>query len=383
MRSVLSFDTSMNRINSDPGGQHMNIIYAYITSLVYDRIMHVENDEGVVGHDLVKKKRPITAQEFLHGLGWGIEKGTSVSNYAINAIQEAFLSFMQDGVFEMEGDYPNFQFSFVKELDYPSDTQIETARKSNKYFMMAVDDLIESLTDSIKSGTPLLSRSRSSLLPLWEALEGDPLSQVYRNEMITQTLDNFPNVPEAGNIRIIELGTGTGSSTIQLIKELTDHYTNTKIELYCYEDVANQLRRARERVQGFDREFKATYQEKGIEFSYQFKTLKYTSPITLEENSIDLILSFQNLQFITHDERFIYFERLAKLLNEHGKIIITQLTSYSDTFPHPMTLMMLSTKEFHNYPTVNQMKEYVKTYFKSYKSSGLDTIWILSNPKYI
>jgi len=220
-------------------------------------------------------------------------------------------------------------------------------------------------------------------LPMWEALLTDPLSDIFREEMLYQAKENYPKLEEdKTELTILEIATGTGSGTVQLIRDLIAQYENIKITINCYDEVVNQLNRAHERVKAYDKRMKNAYRKKGLSFVYNFQVKNYKDPINLETDSVDIIFSFQNLHFIGLGNRYGYFENLARMITPEGVIFMAQTTSYNDLFPYPLTVAYLPVEGFQGYPTVETMKELVSTFFKKTHSSGLDAIWSMSQPKF-
>ena len=249
--------------------------------------------------------------------------------------------------------------------------------------MLALDDLTDYIPQTLETGLPQASRRRSTLLPLWEAFLNDPLTDIFREEMIVMAKEHFPKVdPETNSLQAVEIATGTGSGTVRLIREMIQRYENVDITIHCYEEVANQLNRAKERITAYDKKLKSQYSAKGLTFNYRYNVKRYRDPITLGTDTIDLIVAFQNQHYLSQGDRYSFVENLSRLLNEEGVIVMAQTTSYSHLFPHPLTLAYLPVEGFVGFPTVDEMKELVSSFFKKYTSSGLDTIWVVSKPKF-
>jgi len=381
LRSVISFDGSINRITSNPGGKNVNIIFAYLTSLAYDQMMHTPADNGRKGIDILQAQEWTTPKVWLEKMQWGGANGSN--SHTIFMVSQLFKSFQQDGVFEVRGEEGLEEYKFIQPLEYPTDEQIEQARASNKYLMMAIDDLLALLPKTLATGQPQASRNKSSYLPLWEALLSDPLTDIFREEMVFQVKNNYPKLDkEQTTFKILEIATGTGSATIRLIRDLIEEYENTEITIYCYEEIASQLNRAKERIASFDNKVKSMYLAKGLSFKYEYKVKRFKDPIKLPTAGVDMIVAFQNLPFIKPGDRYSYFENLARMLADHGSIIMAQTTSYSKDFPHPLSLAYLAVEGFEGYPTVEEMNEVCKSFFKKIQSSGIDSIWVVSKPKF-
>lgn len=381
IKSVLSMDWSLRRILDHPGSKNFNTIFAYITSLAFDKLLTTPS-AGKTGTQIFSEhgEELISAKQFLEEMKWG---GTEVSPYAIHTVEQLFNSFCQDKAMKKKIESGVSKYQIIETLDYPSDDQISEIRDSNKFFMMGVDDLVGYLPKSLDAGQPLASRTKTSFLPLWEAMISDPLVDVFRSEMLFNAVQNFASFQNNDDINIVELACGTGTGTLELIKSLASTFSDKNITISCYDQVPSELKRAKERVEHFDKEIRKEYTAKGLTFTYNFIVKPYRSKISVPDKSVDLMLVFQHLQYVSDKELYSYFDVLAWKLKPDGLIVVAQTTSYSDDFPHPLTPVYMAVDIFQNYPTAKVMKKVTTSSFGSVKSSGLDGIWILKKPKQV
>lgn len=161
-----------------------------------------------------------------------------------------------------------------------------------------------------------------------------------------------------------------------MLEELVDYYSDVDITIYCFDEISNQLNRARERILARDKELKPIYAKKGISINYSFHVKRFRDPLTFGSNELDLILTFQNLHFIDKGDRYSYFENLGRMLTDSGLVVMAQTTNHSDVFPHPLTLAYLSVEGFHGYPQLMKWNNW----WIHFSTSILQVVWTLFGP---
>jgi SAM-dependent methyltransferase len=376
---IFSRDSSLRRVLSHPGGQNAAIVFSYFTSVAYDNLM-LKKHNGISGKEVFGEKEWISPKEFLKAMNWGGENGEP-TKYATKVIRDIFLAFAQDGALEMEGISESYIFRYKADLDYPSDEQLNLGRTTNKFLMYAAEDLIDFLVPSLKQGYPAVDRHGMDISVLWESLQSDPLIDAIRTEYVYQTDKALPIITEGETLSIIEIGSGAGKAAIELIDKITDRYNNITVELFIYEEIPNLLTRARNNVNYYLKSKRTDLANKNIDLILNFDVHNFNEDLNFEKNRFNLVLAFQIMHYIPEKERRKRIMNLHKVLKPDGKLILGQSTSYSKEFPYPFTLLFSGTENFDSYPTAKNMESYLTNYFKKIKSVGLDSYWIVSNPK--
>lgn len=376
---IFSRDSSLRRVLSHPGGQNAAIVFSYFTSVAFDNLI-LKKHNGKSGKEAFNEKEWVSPKEFLKAMNWGNENGVP-TKYATKVIRNIFLSFAQDGALEMEGDSDSYIFKYITDLDYPSEAQLNLGRATNKYLMYAAEDLIEFLVPSLQQGHPAIDRHGMDISVLWESLQSDPLIDAFRTEYIYQANKALPGLNNGDTLSIIEIGSGAGKSAIELIDKIAEKYSNLTVELFIYEEIPNLLTRARNNVNYYLKSKRADLANKNIELILNFDVHNFNEDLDFNKNRFDMVLAFQIMHYIPEKERRSRIMNLHRILKPEGKLILGQPTSYSEEFPYPFTLLFSGTENFDSYPTAKKMESYLTNYFKKIKSVGLDSYWIVSNPK--
>ncbi len=375
---IFSRDSSLRRVLSHPGGQNAAIVFSYFTSVAYDNLM-LKKHNGKSGKEVFGETEWISPKEFLKAMHWGGEDDPT--KYSTKVVRDIFLAFAQDGALEMEGISESYIFKYKTDLDYPSDEQLNLGRTTNKFLMYAAEDLIEFLVPSLQQGYPAVDRHGMDISVLWESLQSDPLIDAIRTEYIYQTDKALPIMKNGDTLSIIEIGSGAGKSATKLIDRISEKYTDLTVELFIYEEIPNLLTRARNNLNYYLKSKRADLVSKNIDLILNYDVHKFNEDLNFEKNRFNLVLAFQLMQFIPEDDRRSRIMNMHKILKPDGKLILGQPTSYSKEFPYPFTLLFSGTENFDSYPTAKNMESYLTNYFKKIKSVGMDSYWIVTNPK--
>jgi cyclopropane fatty-acyl-phospholipid synthase-like methyltransferase len=377
-KSYITFDNSAKRVANHEGGKNLHIIFAYLTSKIFKILMLDENAKGKIGKEAFRQNETgwINPRFFITFMDWKVNTLTE------KIITDTFNSFVQDKVMKSRSS-KGYEFQFVKDLEFPTENQVETARSSNKYLMNIIDDLTEFLPRTLEGGNPCHNRNTMMYLPMWEAFYGDPIHEAYKEEMVLQADQLIDNFELTGNLSLVQIGTGTGFGSLEIMDLMIDKLHSVEINMTYIEEIIHLLNKAQEQLSHHLSENMKKYNDKYITVKPNFVN---RSIYQFEPNiprSANMIFAFQVLQFIKESQLKPFFEGISRMLRPDGIFVLIQPTSYSNEFPYPLTLLYHSVNDFYGFPTVDRVKEAAKLYFDKIQVSAMDTLWIMRLPKNI
>ncbi|MHA2250267.1 MAG: hypothetical protein ACXAD7_07890 [Candidatus Kariarchaeaceae archaeon] len=378
VKGILTGDGALKRIINNPGGKNFSIIFAYLTSKAFEISLLKPNLHGKIGRDAFEDQW-LTPMRFLKKMQWGGPEEPTI--FARYMIKELFNSFVQDKALKSKIEDGKIFFKYQKDLDYPAEEQLNEARASNKYFMQVIDDLTDLIPKSLEQGEPVHERTKSAMGPLWEAFLSDPLVKSFEDEMVYQVMSNFPKKSDGEELNIVQFGSGAGNGTIGFINHILEEYRNVRVNIYCYEESAILITRARELLGYFNSENRDKYAERGLEINFEYFAQSFKEEVKLENTAVDIVMCFQCMQWLSKEQRKEFFGRLAKIVSKDGCAILGQSSSYNEDFPYPLTLMYLNVMGFSSFPTKDEITRRTEPFFKNIKSSGLDAMWVLKKPR--
>lgn len=379
VKSLVTGDKSLQRITNDPGGKNFSTIYSYIASCAYREMMLKPNTKGKIGKDIFLNDEWISPREFLKKMEWVHENGEP-TKYTVNMTTNLLNSFEQDKSFVRKELGGTFVFKFKKELEFPSDKEIDEARQSNKLFMMSIDDLIQYIPKTLENGYPTASRNASEMQPLWEAIHNDPLTKAFRDEYVRNIAKNLPDAIEERDIIILEFGIFTGLAVNSTINNLVEKYSNVTINYILVEEVKPLMVRAKQKIQYHLNSINHKLAEKNIVFKMQYLNQGFDSIIDIPDNYADLIAAFQVFHYIDDNKREVFIRNIKNKLNKNGVFCLGQATSYKLEFPYPFTMIYSATENFKGYPISEELRLISEPYFNSVKAKALDSIWTMKKP---
>ncbi|MFV2016334.1 MAG: hypothetical protein ACC656_12950, partial [Candidatus Heimdallarchaeota archaeon] len=240
-KSYLTFDNSAKRVTSHPGGKNLPTIFAYLTSKIFEIIVLTVNNHNKIGKLAFDKTDGNwqSPHSFLSHMEW------SANQFTENIITDIFNSFVQDKVMKSRSD-PKLEFSLIKDLEFPSDAQISEARLSNVYLMNIIDDLTKFLPQTLETGKPSHNRNTMLYAPLWEAYFADSIHDAYKDEMIIKTNEFITKMNFTEKLTFIQIGTGAGFGTIEIMELLLDKLRDIEIQVNYVEQISYLMGKARE-----------------------------------------------------------------------------------------------------------------------------------------
>ncbi len=375
-KSYLTFDNSAKRVANHPGVKNIPIIFAYLTSKIFEIILIEKNSNGKIGRDIFKQKEEawVSPRSFLSHMEWKINTITE------KIITDIFNSFVQDKVMKSRYD-KGYEFLFLSELEFPSDLQIAEARESNGYLMNIIDDLMIFLSRTFERGDPAHDRNVLLYTPLWEAYYADPIHEAYKEEMLIQADELINNFELIGSLSFVQIGTGAGFGTLEIIDLMVNNLHSVEINISCIEENNHLLNKASEHLAHHISENMKLFNKKSITIRPSFEAHPYTKLDHIPTNKSNFVFAFQALQFIKESELERFFEQASRILKLDGVFVLIQPTSHSKEFPYPLTLLYHGVIDFHGFPTADRVKEIAKQYFQKVQVSAMDTIWIMKLPK--
>lgn len=372
VKGYMTNDGSLKRIIANPGGKNFSIIFSYITSKSFESVMLDNTKQGKSGKEVFGSDS-LTVDEFLEKIGWPITHSNE------KALLMLFHSYSQDKALKAKrrGDF--WEFSYLKDLEYPSDQDLEEARTSNKFIMDVIDDLNDFLIPSLEAGSPVHDRTQNIFAPLWEAMLSDPLISAFQDEMVYQAVEHLPQEP-VEKYNILQFGTGAGNSTISLIEKILEIMSDCSVHILGIEEIPILAQKSQDLVNHKIADSLAIMKEKNLKIDFSVETQDFYS-FKISETDFNMVLGLQILINITERALIGFFDRISHHIAPDGVMILGQSTSYSKEFPYPMSIMYLPIKGFMQFPTKDELYSAVKDFFSSVKSSGLDAIWVLKDPR--
>lgn len=375
-KSYLTFDNSAKRVANHSGVKNLPIIFAYLTSKIFEIIMIEKNSNGKVGKDAFNQVDDgwISPIKFLDYMQWKINTITE------KIITDIFNSFVQDKVMKSRSNR-GIEFHFGSNLEFPTDSQIAEARMSNKYLMNIIDDLIVFLPRTFERGDPAHDRNIILYSPLWEAYYADPIHEAYKDEMLVQADNLISNFELTDSLSFVQIGTGAGFGTLEIIDLMINNLHSVEINVSYVEENNQLLNKAREHMAHHISDKIKLFNKKSITIRPNFESHSYTELEHMHTNKSNFVFAFQALQFVKESDLERFFEHISRILKLDGVFVLVQPTSYSKEFPYPLTLLYHVVKDFHGFPTVDLLKTITKKYFQKVQVSAMDTIWIMKLPK--
>jgi cyclopropane fatty-acyl-phospholipid synthase-like methyltransferase len=377
-KSYITFDNSAKRVANHAGGKNLHIIFAYLTSKIFEIVMIDESSSGKTGKDVFRQDDDgwINPRFFLTSMDWKVNTLTE------KIITDIFNSFVQDKVMKSRSS-KGYEFYFIKDLEFPSDDQVDDARESNKYLMNIIDDLTKFLPRTLEGGNPCHDRNTMLYFPMWEAFYVDPIHEAYKDEMVFQADELISNFELTGKLSLVQIGTGTGFGSLEIMDLMIDKLHSVEIGLTYIEEKSHLLNKAQEQLSHHLSENMKRYNEKYITVKPNFSTQSIYELDDVEPRSANIVFAFQVLQFVKESKLKPFFLQISRMLRPDGIFVLIQPTSYSKEFPYPLTLLYHSVTDFYGFPTVDQVKDAAKLSFDKIQVSAMDTLWIMRLPKNI
>lgn len=378
------FDTSLKRVLNSEGGQNLTTVFAYFSSLAFKELLLTPvHPDGDTGKDLFLQapNQSLSILEFLNKSGMLGDK--SPNTYQLTVVERLLDSFVVDKALSRSEDSGRKVYQYIEDLEFPEDSQIETARKSNKYLILAGEDLICYTLKSIRNGQGAVGLNDSKNTLLFEALFSDPLFEHTRKETTDKVLKDSLEFKYIDEIKVVDFGVNAGGGTIHFLDYLVHTYPKRTISLTGVANSTGFLARTRMNYNTYLHANRGSIAEKGATLETNFLNLEFGDYSALEglNGKVDVIYFPQILMFFSQEDQNRLLKLASELLIPNGTVILLHSSSHSDDFPFPFFYLYMNIDKFVDFPTKEHLELVCKQYFASVKSSNLDSIWILRKPK--
>ncbi len=357
------------RFMSDAGMGDSSTVLLNQTRLGYENIIEKKNSEGNSIREIITPDY-LSVDEIIKKMNFPDGDSGRVKRFAWNFVNRSLHIFSNAGVLKRKMVDMEWKFKFNKPWgNVPDEKRLERARKTNDSIIQVSSILIPKSMQSLEKGTPYTKYDDKVYSLLWDNMLRDPVLLAQRKDLAELMIKKQKKfIQKSNKLNIVDLGSGVGAGTIDILRILIEKGINADITLI--EEAKSLLGVSEKNINEFMDDNKDTIENKGVEYDFHYINSSIgMDDIYMEgfENDIDTVFMSQLIHYLPYDADVRLIEEISKHVVNKGILGVANAYSYSNTYFFPPEFMLWNTESFRGFPYLPEIKEIMRAGFQNVK----------------